>query len=117
MARRQAAVRDASLKGVAQAVQGAGPDLGPCRAEARLPGHVQGGGVAQGGAVEGDYAPVQKRMKVEEVTLDLSDSMRKIVSVAFPNAKHGHSHASETGHSIARPIACGNRVPPQRTLA
>ena len=26
-------------------------------------------------------------------------------------------HASETGHSIARPIACGNRVPPQRTLA
>mgnify|MGYP002574683546 FL=1 len=26
-------------------------------------------------------------MKVEEVTLDLSDSMRKIVSVAFPNAK------------------------------
>ena len=29
----------------------------------------------------------------------------------------GHSHASETGHSIARPIACGNRVPPQRTHA
>lgn len=28
-----------------------------------------------------------ERMKVEEVTLDLSDSMRKIVSVAFPNAK------------------------------
>lgn len=26
-------------------------------------------------------------MKVEEVTLDLSDSMHKIVSVAFPNAK------------------------------
>ena len=23
----------------------------------------------------------------------------------------------ESGHSIARPIACGNRVPPQRTLA
>ena len=22
----------------------------------------------------------------------------------------------ETGHSIARPIACGNRVPPQRTV-
>ena len=28
-----------------------------------------------------------ERMKVEEVTLDLSDSMRKIVSVAFPNAQ------------------------------
>ena len=28
-----------------------------------------------------------------------------------------HSHASETGHSIARPTACGSRVPPQRTLA
>ena len=28
----------------------------------------------------------------------------------------GHPHASETGHSIARPIACGNRVPPQRTV-
>ncbi len=28
-----------------------------------------------------------ERMKVEEVILDLSDSMRKIVSVAFPNAK------------------------------
>ena len=27
------------------------------------------------------------------------------------------SHASETGHSIARPTACGSRVPPQRTLA
>ena len=26
------------------------------------------------------------------------------------------SRASETGHSIARPIACGNRVPPQRTV-
>ncbi|MBD9257495.1 MAG: hypothetical protein EGR99_02845 [Faecalibacterium sp.] len=22
----------------------------------------------------------------------------------------------ESGHSIARPIACGNRVPPQRTV-
>ncbi|RGB72518.1 hypothetical protein DWZ89_02890 [Faecalibacterium prausnitzii] len=31
--------------------------------------------------------------------------------------KRGDAHASETGHSIARPIACGNRVPPQRTLA
>lgn len=28
-----------------------------------------------------------ERMKVEEATLGLSDSMRKIVSVAFPNAK------------------------------
>lgn len=28
-----------------------------------------------------------ERMKVEKVILDLSDSMRKIVSVAFPNAK------------------------------
>ncbi|MBD9003144.1 MAG: hypothetical protein EGR21_05780 [Faecalibacterium prausnitzii] len=26
-------------------------------------------------------------------------------------------HASESGHSIARPTACGSRVPPQRTLA
>ena len=26
------------------------------------------------------------------------------------------SLASETGHSIARPIACGNRVPPQRII-
>ena len=25
-------------------------------------------------------------------------------------------HANATGHSIARPIACGNRVPPQRTV-
>ena len=32
------------------------------------------------------------------------------------NRAAGHSHASETGHSIARPIACGNRVPPQRTV-
>ena len=48
-----------ALKGVVQAVQGAGPDLGPGRAEARPPGHIQGGGVAQGGAVEGDHAPVQ----------------------------------------------------------
>ena len=29
----------------------------------------------------------EERMKVEEVTLDLSDSMRKIVSVAFPKAQ------------------------------
>ena len=29
----------------------------------------------------------EERMKVEEVTLDLSDSMRKIVSAAFPKAK------------------------------
>ena len=29
----------------------------------------------------------EERMKVEEVTLDLSDSMRRIVSVAFPKAK------------------------------
>lgn len=29
----------------------------------------------------------QERMKVEEVTLDLSDSMRKIVSTAFPKAE------------------------------
>ena len=33
-----------------------------------------------------------------------------------PNRAAGHSHASETGHSIARPIAFGNRVPPQRTV-
>ena len=33
------------------------------------------------------------------------------------NRAAGHSHASETGHSIARPTACGSRVPPQRTLA
>ena len=29
----------------------------------------------------------EKRMKVKEVPLDLSDSMRKIVSVAFPKAQ------------------------------
>lgn len=29
----------------------------------------------------------EERMNVEEVTLDLSDSMRKIVSVAFPKAQ------------------------------
>ena len=29
----------------------------------------------------------EERMKVKEVTLDLSDSMRKIVSVAFPKAQ------------------------------
>ena len=29
----------------------------------------------------------EERMKVKEVTLDLSDSMRKIVSTAFPKAK------------------------------
>ena len=34
-----------------------------------------------------------------------------------PNRAARHSHASETGHSIARPTACGSRVPPQRTLA
>ena len=28
----------------------------------------------------------------------------------------GHSHASETGHSIARPIACGNRSHPSGHL-
>ena len=33
-----------------------------------------------------------------------------------PNRAARHSHASETGHSIARPIACGNRVPPQRII-
>ena len=33
-----------------------------------------------------------------------------------PNRAAGHSHASETGHSIARPTACGSRVPPQRTV-
>ena len=32
------------------------------------------------------------------------------------NRAAGHSHASETGHSIARPTACGSRVPPQRTV-
>lgn len=30
---------------------------------------------------------VEERLKVEEVTLDLSDSMRKIVSVSFPKAR------------------------------
>ncbi len=30
---------------------------------------------------------VEERMKVEEVTLDLSDSMRRIVSTVFPKAK------------------------------
>ena len=33
-----------------------------------------------------------------------------------PNRAARHSHASETGHSIARPTACGSRVPPQRTV-
>ena len=33
-----------------------------------------------------------------------------------PNRAAQHSHASETGHSIARPTACGSRVPPQRTV-
>ena len=35
---------------------------------------------------------------------------------SLAGGKRGDAHASETGHSIARPIACGNRVPPQRTV-
>ena len=38
----------------------------------------------------------ERRYAVEEVTLDLSDSMRKIVRTAFPNAKPCRSCASST---------------------
>lgn len=34
-----------------------------------------------------DHIPLEQRGKVEEVTLDLSDSMRSIVTLSFPNAK------------------------------
>ncbi|MGG6550193.1 UNVERIFIED_CONTAM: transposase, partial [Prevotella sp. 15_C9] len=34
-----------------------------------------------------DWIDEEKRSSVEEVTLDLSDSMRKIVRSSFPNAK------------------------------
>ena len=34
-----------------------------------------------------DSIDEEERMKVKEVTLDLSDSMRKIVSAAFPKAQ------------------------------
>ena len=42
----------------------------------------------------------------------LTDEVTTLVGGSVGSFLLGH----ETGHSIARPIACGNRVPPQRTV-
>ena len=51
----------------------------------------------------------EERMKVEEVTLDLSDSMRKIVSTAFPKARRviDRFHNTEDGLRSRAGNPCG----------
>lgn len=57
---------------------------------------------------------VEERMKVEEVPLDLSDSIRRIVSTIFPQSQKSHQQLpytetglrSRAGSSCGTPLGC-----------
>ena len=58
-------------------------------------------------------AGARKALRKLKCSNALTDEVTALVGGSVGSFLLGH----ETGHSIARPIACGNRVPPQRTLA
>ena len=58
-------------------------------------------------------AGARKALRKLKCSNALTDEVTALVGEGAGSFLLGH----ESGHSIARPIACGNRVPPQRTLA
>ena len=57
-------------------------------------------------------AGARKALRKLKCSNALTDEVTALVGGSVGSFLLGH----ETGHSIARPIACGNRVPPQRTV-
>ena len=57
-------------------------------------------------------AGARKALRKLKCSNALTDEVTTLVGGSVGSFLLGH----ETGHSIARPIACGNRVPPQRTV-
>ena len=57
-------------------------------------------------------AGARKALRKLKCSNALTDEVTALVGEGAGSFLLGH----ETGHSIARPIACGNRVPPQRTV-
>ena len=57
-------------------------------------------------------AGARKALRKLKCANALTDEVTTLVGGSVGSFLLGH----ETGHSIARPIACGNRVPPQRTV-
>ena len=57
-------------------------------------------------------AGTRKALRKLKCSNALTDEVTTLVGGSVGSFLLGH----ETGHSIARPIACGNRVPPQRTV-
>ena len=57
-------------------------------------------------------AGARKALRKLKCSNALTDEVAALVGGSVGSFLLGH----ETGHSIARPIACGNRVPPQRTV-
>ena len=57
-------------------------------------------------------AGARKALRKLKCSNALTDEVTSVVGGSVGSFLLGH----ETGHSIARPIACGNRVPPQRTV-
>ena len=57
-------------------------------------------------------AGARKALRKLKCSNALTDEVTALVGGSVGSFRLGH----ETGHSIARPIACGNRVPPQRTV-
>ena len=57
-------------------------------------------------------ADARKALRKLKCSNALTDEVTTLVGGSVGSFLLGH----ETGHSIARPIACGNRVPPQRTV-
>ena len=57
-------------------------------------------------------AGARKALRKLKCSNALTDEVTALVGGSVGSFLLGH----ETGHSVARPIACGNRVPPQRTV-
>ena len=61
-------------------------------------------------------AGARKALRKLKCSNALTDEVTALVKEVWAGSVGSFLLGHETGHSIARPIACGNRVPPQRTV-